>query len=536
MTGPSKDIQFSLAAREKLMNGVNKAGNAVSATLGPKGRNAVIGNPFGGLPKVTKDGVTVAKAIKLADKFEDMGAQFIREVASKAVDRAGDGTTTATVLAQALSVEGVKAVAAGMNPMDLKRGMELAVDLVVKDLKARSREVASSEEIAQVGIVSANGEKEIGNMIADAMHKVGKEGVITVEENKGIDTVLEVVEGMQVSRGYLSPYFATNDKLLCELDNPLILLHDSKISSLQTILHLLEASLQAQKPLLIIADDIDGEALSALVVNKVRGNLKVCAIKAPNFGETRKEVLQDLAVLTSGQVISDITGLTLEKTTVNMLGTCKRVVISKDTTTFIDGAGTKEDIDARCQAIRQQITETESEYDKSKLQERLAKLSGGIAVICVGGVTEAEVKERKDRVDDALAATRAAVEEGIIVGGGAALLYATRALKDVKGQNDDQRRGVDIVRKALEAPIRKIAENAGVDHSVVVGTVLCNTNTDMGYNAQSDQYVNMMETGIIDPTKVVRIALESAASIAALIITTEVAIADIDEPAEKNKG
>lgn len=529
----SKDILFSLDAREKLMTGLEKAASAVSATLGPKGRTALIQNPYGGLPKATKDGVTVAKSIALKDPVEDMGAQMIREVASKAVDRAGDGTTTATVLARALAVEGVKAVAAGMNPMDLKRGMELAVDLVVKDLKSRSRDVTSNEEIAQVGVVSANGEKEIGDMIATAMTAVGKEGVITVEENKGIETKLDVVEGMQIERGYLSPYFATNDKLTCELENALILFHDKKISSLQTMLPILEATIQLQRPLLIIAADVDNEALAALVVNKVKGSLKVCAIKAPNFGETRKEVLEDLAILTGGQVISDITGLSLDKVTVDMLGSAKRIIVSKDTTTFIDGAGTADAIEARCNQIREQIATVESEYDKGGLQSRLAKLAGGIAVICVGGASEAEVKERKDRVDDALAATRAAVEEGIIVGGGAALLYATRALKDAKVMNDDQRRGVDIVRKALEAPIRKIAENAGVDGSVVVGTVLANTNTDMGYNAQTEEYVNMIEAGIIDPTKVVRIALESAASIAALIITTEVTIADVIEPITK---
>ena len=534
MTGPHKDLQFSMDARNKLMVGLERAASAVSATLGPKGRTALIQNPYGGLPKVTKDGVTVAKAIAFKDPVEDMGAQMIREVASKAVDRAGDGTTTATVLARALAVDGVKAVAAGMNPMDLKRGMELAVDLVVKDLKSRSRDVTSNEEIAQVGVVSANGEKSIGDMIAEAMSKVGKEGVITVEENKGIDTRLEVVEGMQIERGYLSPYFATNtDKMICELDNALILLHDKKISSLQTILPILEATVSLRRPLLIIAEDVDNEALAALVVNKIKGTLNVCAIKAPNFGETRKEVLQDLAILTGGQVISDITGTSLDKVTVDMLGSAKRIVIGKDTTTLIDGLGSAEDIEARCGQIRGRIAEVESEYDKSALQSRLAKLAGGIAVICVGGATEAEVKERKDRVDDALAATRAAVEEGIIVGGGAALLYATRALNNAKVANDDQRRGVDIVRKALEAPIRKIAENAGVDGSVVVGTVLANTNTDMGYNAQTEEYVNMLEAGIIDPTKVVRIALESAASIAALIITTEVTISDIIEPTEK---
>ena len=526
----TKDILFSVDARAKLMIGLEKAASAVAATLGPKGRTVFLQNPYGGLPKVTKDGVTVAKAIAFKDPVEDMGAQMIREVASKAVDRAGDGTTTATVLARAMAVEGVKAVAAGMNPMDLKRGMELAVEHVVKDLKSRSRNVTSNEEIAQVGVVSANGEKEIGDMIAEAMAKVGKEGIITVEENKGIETRLDVVEGMQIERGYLSPFFVTNqDKMICEFDNPLILLHDKKISTLQSLLPILEASVQLQRPLLIIADDVDSEALATLVVNKVRGSLKVCAIKAPNFGETRKEVLQDLAILTGGQVISDISGLSLEKATVDMLGSAKRIVIGKDNTTFIDGIGASDAIESRCNQIRQQISTTESEYDKSALQSRLAKLAGGIAVICVGGVTEAEVKERKDRVDDALAATRAAVEEGIIVGGGAALLYATRALVGIKVANDDQRRGVDIVRKALEAPIRKIAENAGVDGSVVAGTVLTNTNTDMGYNAQTEEYVNMIEAGIIDPTKVVRIALESAASIAALIITTEVTIADAED-------
>jgi len=522
-----KDINFDLAARDKLMSGVNKIADAVGATLGPKGRNVVIQNPFGGLPKVTKDGVTVAKAVDLKDPFENMGVQMIREVASKAVDRAGDGTTTATVLARAIAVEGVKAVAAGMNPMDLKRGIELAVEVVVKDLKSRSRDVSSSEEIAQVGVVSANGEKEIGDMIADAMNRVGKEGIITVEENKGIDTILEVVEGMQVDRGYLSPHFVNNtDKMVCEMENPLILFHDKKITSLQTILPILEASVHAQRPLLIISEDVDGEALAALVVNKVRGGLKVCAVKAPGFGNTRQEMLQDMAILTAGTVVSETTGIALDKATVDMLGVAKKVVVTKDSTTIINGAGLPENIDARCNSIRQQIKEAESEYDKTKMQSRLAKLAGGIAVICVGGVTEAEVKERKDRVDDALAATQAAVEEGIIAGGGAALLYATRALKDIKVSNDDQRRGVDIVKKAIEAPIRKIAENAGVDGSVIVGTVLMSDNTDMGYNAQTEEMVNMIEAGIIDPTKVVRIALESAASIAALIITTEVTIAE----------
>lgn len=535
---PPKDIHFSVDARDRMLRGVNKLADAVAVTLGPKGRNVVMAKPYGAPPKVTKDGVSVAREIELADKFENMGAQMVREVASRTVDIAGDGTTTATVLARAISVEGAKAVAAGMNPMDLKRGIDLAVSLVVQDLKDRSKEVSSNDEISQIGTVSANGEKEIGAMIADAMAKVGKEGVITVEENKSISTELDVVEGMQFDKGYLSPFFSTNqEKMVCELENAYILFHDKKISSLQSILPILEATLQTQRPLFIIAEDVDGEALATLVVNKLRNAaFKVAAVKAPGFGEYRKDILQDLATLTGGTVITETAGLSLEKATLDMLGVAKKVSINKDSTMIIDGQGKKENIEARCAQIKAQIEECKSDFDKTKLQHRLAKMTGGVAVIRVGGITETEVKERKDRVDDALAATRAAVAEGIIAGGGSALLYAVLKLKDLTTENDDQRRGVDIVRKSLEAPIRQIAQNAGVDGSVIVGTLLKTQeyNHDYGYNAQTGNYVNMVEFGIIDPTKVVRVALENAASIASLIITTEATIADSDEPEKTN--
>jgi chaperonin GroEL len=531
---PAKDIQFSTEAREKMLKGVNVLADAVSVTLGPKGRNVVIAKPYGP-PRVTKDGVTVAREIELADKFENMGAQMVREVASKTVDKAGDGTTTATVLARAISVEGVKAVAAGMNPMDLKRGIDLAVAAVVDDLKNRSKDVSSNEEIAQIGTVSANGEKEIGRMIAEAMEKVGKEGVITVEENKSMATELDVVEGMQFDKGYLSPFFVTNpDKVICEFENPLILFHDKKISTLQPMLPILEAAVQSQRALLIIAEDVESEALASLVVNRMRGALKVCAVKAPGFGDSRKEILQDMAAVTGGAVISEVSGYSLEKATLSMLGSAKRVVIDKDSTMIVDGGGQKENIEARCNQIRSQVSDSSSEYEKEKLQTRLAKLTGGVAVIRVGGATETEVKERKDRVDDALAATRAAVEEGIISGGGTALLYSTFRLKNLVTENDDQRRGVDIIRKSLEAPIRQITDNSGVDGSVVVGHLLSNDDTNYGYNAQNNSYVDMIAVGIIDPTKVVRVALENAASIASLIITTEATIADKEEKDNSN--
>ena len=474
--------------------------------------------------------MTVAKEIELPDNFQNMGAQMVREVASKTVDRAGDGTTTATVLARAIAVEGVKAVAAGMNPMDVKRGIEAAIEKVIEDLKTRSRKVASNAEIAQVGTVSANGEKEIGDMIAKAMEKVGNEGVITVEENKSLETELDVVEGMQFDRGYLSPYFVTNaDKMTVEMESPFILLHEKKLSSLQPLLPVLEAVVQSGKPLLIVAEEVEGEALATLVVNKLRGGLKVAAVKAPGFGDRRKAMLEDMAILTGGQVISEDLGIKLENVTLEMLGTAKKVRIDKDDTTIIDGAGKKKDIEARCNQIRQQIEETSSDYDKEKLQERLAKLAGGVAVIRVGGATEVEVKERKDRVDDAMHATRAAVEEGIVAGGGVALLYSTRAIEKVKVSNDDQRRGVDIVRRALEAPVRAIADNAGVDGSVVVGRLLDQKDVNHGFDAQKNEYCDMIKNGIVDPTKVVRVALENAASVASILITTEAMIADKPE-------
>jgi chaperonin GroEL len=525
----AKEVKFSTDARNRMLRGVDILADAVKVTLGPKGRNVVIEKSFGA-PRITKDGVTVAKEIELADKFENMGAQMVREVASKTNDLAGDGTTTATVLAQAIVREGVKAVAAGMNPMDLKRGIDMAVEAVVEDVKKRSRKVETSAEVAQVGTISANGEREIGDMIARAMEKVGNEGVITVEEAKSLETELEVVEGMQFDRGYLSPYFVTNpDKMICELENPYILLHEKKLSGLQALLPVLEAVVQSGRPLLIVAEDVEGEALATLVVNKLRGGLKVAAVKAPGFGDRRKAMLEDMAILTGGQVISEDLGIKLENVTIDMLGTAKKVVINKDNTTIVDGAGSKDDIQARCGQIRQQIEETTSDYDREKLQERLAKLAGGVAVIRVGGATEVEVKERKDRVDDAMHATRAAVEEGIVAGGGTALLYATRALDGLKPANDDQRVGVEIIRRALRAPVRQIAENAGTDGSIVVGKLLESTDTSFGYDAQTGQYCDLVKAGIIDPTKVVRTALQDAASVASLLITTEAMVAEKPE-------
>ncbi len=521
----AKQVFFGSDAREKMLRGVDVLSNAVKVTLGPKGRNVVIEKSFGA-PRVTKDGVTVAKEIELEDKFENMGAQMVREVASKANDVAGDGTTTATILAQAIVREGMKRVAAGMNPMDLKRGIDKAAAEVVSDLAHHSKKVKTNEEIAQVGTISANGEAEIGDMIAEAMAKVGNEGVITVEEAKSLETELDVVEGMQFDRGYLSPYFITNaDKMIAELDDPYILLHESKLSSLQPMLPILEAVVQSQKPLLIIAEDVDGEALATLVVNKLRGGLKIAAVKAPGFGDRRKAMLQDIAVLTGGQVISEDLGIKLENVSMDMLGTAKRVNITKDDTVIVDGAGKKKDIDARVSQIRKQIDDTSSDYDREKLQERLAKLAGGVAVIKVGGATEVEVKERKDRVDDALNATRAAVEEGIVPGGGVALLRAARNI-DVKGVNADEQAGIDIVRMALEAPIRQIAENAGVEGSVVVHTVNNGKGKAFGFNAQTEDYGDLVAMGVIDPVKVVRSALQNAASVAGLLITTEASIAE----------
>ncbi|MFA4994385.1 MAG: chaperonin GroEL [Bdellovibrionales bacterium] len=525
----AKQVLFGADAREKLLRGLDVLANSVKVTLGPKGRNVVIEKSYGA-PRITKDGVTVAKEIELSDKMENMGAQMLREVATKASDKAGDGTTTATVLAQALSREGLKAVAAGMNPLDLKRGMERAVEVVIEDLKARSKKVSSNAEIAQVGTISANGDKEIGDKIADAMGKVGNESPITVEESKGLETELEIVEGMQFDRGYLSPYFITNaEKMVVELENPYILFHESKLSSLQPLLPVLEAVVQSSRPLLIVAEEVEGEALATLVVNKLRGGLKVAAVKAPGFGDRRKAMLEDMAILTNGQVISADLGIKLENVTLEMLGSAKKIRIDKDNSVIIDGAGKKKDIEARCSQIRAQIEETTSDYDKEKLQERLAKLAGGVAVLRVGGATEVEVKERKDRVDDAIHATRAAVEEGIVAGGGAALLYAIRAIEKVRLANDDQRRGVDIVRKALEAPIRQIAENAGIDGSIVVGRLMDQKENNFGYDAQMDKYGDLVKAGIVDPTKVVRIALESAVSVAGLLITTEAMIADKPE-------
>ncbi|MCZ8326252.1 MAG: chaperonin GroEL [Sphingomonadaceae bacterium] len=529
----AKDVKFGRDARERILAGVDILANAVKVTLGPKGRNVVIDKSFGA-PRITKDGVSVAKEIELKDKFENMGAQMLREVASKANDAAGDGTTTATVLAQAIVREGMTSVAAGMNPMDLKRGIDLAVAKVVDDLKARSTPVAGSAEIAQVGIISANGDKEVGEKIAEAMEKVGKEGVITVEEAKGLEFELDVVEGMQFDRGYLSPYFITNpEKMTVELDNPYILIHEKKLSNLQSMLPVLEAVVQSGRPLLIIAEDIEGEALATLVVNKLRGGLKVAAVKAPGFGDRRKAMLQDIAILTAGEMISEDLGIKLESVTLGMLGQAKKVSIDKDNTTIVDGAGSADDIKARVEQIRAQIDTTSSDYDREKLQERLAKLAGGVAVIKVGGATEVEVKERKDRVDDALHATRAAVEEGIVPGGGTALLYATKALEGLKGANDDQTKGIDIVRRAIMAPLRQIAENAGHDGAVVSGNLLREGDQNQGFNAATDTYENLKAAGVIDPTKVVRTALQDAASVAGLLITTEAAISERpdDKPA-----
>ncbi|WP_419798590.1 MAG: chaperonin GroEL [Terasakiella sp.] len=526
----AKEIKFGTEARAKMLEGVDLLANAVKVTLGPKGRNVVLDKSFGA-PRVTKDGVSVAKEITLEDKFQNMGAQMIKEVASKTADMAGDGTTTATVLAQAIVREGAKSVAAGMNPMDLKRGIDIAVAKVVEDVKARSKPVSTNEEVAQVGTISANGEKTVGDLIAQAMDKVGNEGVITVEEAKGLDTTLDVVEGMQFDRGYTSPYFVTNsEKMICELDNPYILINEGKLSSLQPMLPLLEASVQSSRPLLIIAEDIEGEALATLVVNKLRGGLKVAAVKAPGFGDRRKAMLQDIAILTNGQLVSDELGVKLDSVTVDMLGTAKSVVITKEETTIVEGAGDKDDIVARCNQIKAQIEETTSDYDREKLQERLAKLAGGVAVIQVGGATEIEVKERKDRVDDALHATRAAVEEGIVSGGGTALLYATKALEGLEGENPDQKVGIDIIRRALQAPIRQIAENAGHDGAVVAGKLLESNDTSFGFNAQTGEYTDLVAAGVIDPVKVVRAALQDAASVAGLLITTEAMVADLPEP------
>jgi chaperonin GroEL len=529
----AKDVKFGRDARERILRGVDILADAVKVTLGPKGRNVVIDKSFGA-PRITKDGVTVAKEIELKDKFENMGAQMVREVASKTNDIAGDGTTTATVLAQAIVREGMKSVAAGMNPMDLKRGIDIAVLKVVEDVKARSKPVSGSAEIAQVGIISANGDKEVGEKIAEAMEKVGKEGVITVEEAKGLEFELDVVEGMQFDRGYLSPYFITNpEKMSVELNDPYILIHEKKLSNLQAMLPILEAVVQSGRPLLIIAEDIEGEALATLVVNKLRGGLKVAAVKAPGFGDRRKAMLEDIAVLTKGEVISEDLGIKLETVTLGMLGTAKRVSIDKDNTTIVDGAGDAESIKGRTEAIRQQIEVTTSDYDREKLQERLAKLAGGVAVIKVGGATEVEVKERKDRVDDALHATRAAVEEGIVPGGGTALLYATKALNGLTGVNEDQTRGIDIVRKSLTALVRQIAQNAGHDGAVVSGKLLDQDDTSFGFNASTDVYENLVSAGVIDPTKVVRTALQNAASVAGLLITTEATVSELpdDKPA-----
>jgi chaperonin GroEL len=521
----AKDVKFAADARERMLRGVDVLANAVKVTLGPKGRNVIIDKAFGA-PRSTKDGVTVAKEIELEDKFENMGAQMLKEVAQKTNETAGDGTTTATVLAQAIVREGLKAVAAGMNPMDLKRGIDKAVTEVVAAIKKQSKVVSGSAEIAQVGTISANGEKSIGDMIAKAMQKVGNEGVITVEEAKSLDSELEVVEGMQFDRGYISPYFITNaEKMITELENPYILIYEKKLSGLQAMLPLLEAVVQSGRPLLVIAEDVEGEALATLVVNKLRGGLKVAAVKAPGFGDRRKAMLQDIAVLTGGELISEDLGIKLENVTVQMLGKAKRVTITKDDTTIVRGGGKKDDIEARVSQIKQQIEDTTSDYDREKLQERLAKLAGGVAVIKVGGATEVEVKEKKDRVDDALNATRAAVEEGIVPGGGVALLHASKSIK-AKGDNDDQEAGINIVRRALQAPIRQIAENAGVEGSIVVGKVLDQKSASFGYDAQNDTYVDLIQKGIIDPAKVVRTALQDAASVAGLLVTTEAGVAE----------
>ncbi|QCO05721.1 chaperonin GroEL [Azospirillum argentinense] len=526
----AKDVKFSAEARDRILRGVDTLANAVKVTLGPKGRNVVIEKSFGA-PRITKDGVSVAKEIELADRFENLGAQLVREVASKTADLAGDGTTTATVLAQAIVREGAKAVAAGLNPLDLKRGIDRAVAAVIADIRARAKTISTNDEVAQVGTISANGESAIGAIIAEAVAKVGNDGVITVEEAKSLDTELNVVEGLQFDRGYLSPYFVTNaEKLVADLDNPFILIHDKKLSSLQPLLPVLEAVVQSSRPLLIIAEDVEGEALATLVVNKLRGGLKIAAVKAPGFGDRRKAILEDIAILTNGQVISEDLGIKLESVSLADLGTAKRVVIAKDETTVIDGAGGRAAIDARIVQIRAQIDETTSDYDREKLQERLAKLSGGVAVIRVGGSTEVEVKERKDRVDDAVHATRAAIAEGIVPGGGVTLLYAGRAIDAVVPVNDDERVGIDIVRRALQAPVRQIAENAGADGSVIVGKLLEGNDTAFGYDAQTGAFTDLLKAGIIDPAKVVRIALQDAASVAGLLITTEALIVERPEP------
>ncbi|MBB3808213.1 chaperonin GroEL [Pseudochelatococcus contaminans] len=526
-----KDVKFSTDARERLLRGVDTLANAVKVTLGPKGRNVVIEKSFGA-PRITKDGVTVAKEIELEDKFENLGAQLVREVASKTNDLAGDGTTTATVLAQAIVREGSKAVAAGLNPQDLKRGIDLAVETAVKDIKGRAKKLANSQEVAQVGTISANSEAEIGKLIAEAVERVGNEGVITVEEAKSFETELDVVEGLQFDRGYLSPYFITNpEKLIVDFEDPFILIHEKKLSSLQPLLPVLEAIVQTGKPLLIIAEDVEGEALATLVVNKLRGGLKVAAVKAPGFGDRRKAILEDIAIVTGGQTISEDLGIKLENVTLAQLGRAKRVRIEKEATTIIDGAGAKEDIDARVAQLKAQIEETTSDYDREKLQERLAKLAGGVAVIRVGGGSEVEVKERKDRVDDALNATRAAIEEGIVPGGGVALLRAKAAVEQIATENSDIKAGIEIVLKALEAPIRQIATNAGVEGAVVVGKILDNSSQTFGFNAQSEEYVDLLEAGIVDPAKVVRTALQDAASVAGLIVTTEALVAEL--PREK---
>ncbi len=525
----AKDVRFSADARTRMLRGVDILADAVKVTLGPKGRNVILDKSFGA-PRITKDGVTVAKEIELADKFENMGAQMVREVASKTNDIAGDGTTTATVLAQAIVREGLKAVAAGMNPMDLKRGVDKAVAVVVEEIKKHSKKITTPAETAQVGSIAANGEAEIGKMIAEAMQKVGNEGVITVEEAKGIQTELDVVEGMQFDRGYVSPYFITNpEKMVADLDNPYILIHEKKLSGLQPMLPLLEAVVQSGRPLLIVAEDVEGEALATLVVNKLRGGLKVAAVKAPGFGDRRKAMLEDIAILTGGQVISEDLGIKLESVTLNMLGKAKKVLIEKENTTIVEGAGKKDDIKGRCNQIRAQIEETTSDYDREKLQERLAKLAGGVAVIRVGGASEVEVKERKDRVDDALHATRAAVEEGIVPGGGVALARASLILAKLKAENDDQRFGVDIVRKALLSPLRQIAENSGEDGAVISGKVLDNHEYNFGFDAQSGEFKDLVKAGIIDPAKVVRTALQDAASVAGLLVTTEAMVAEKPE-------
>ena len=532
----AKDIRFAQDARQRMLRGVDILADSVKVTLGPKGRNVVIDKSFGS-PRSTKDGVTVAKEIELQDKFENMGAQMVREVASKTSDVAGDGTTTATLLARAIVREGSKAVVAGMNPMDLKRGIDQAVKTVTESIRAASRDVSTSEEISQIGTISANGDKEIGGMLSEAMDKVGKEGVITVEEAKSLETELDVVEGMQFDRGYLSPYFVTDsEKMMCELENPYILLHEKKLSNLQAMLPLLESVVQSNRPLLIIAEDVEGEALATLVVNKLRGGLKVAAVKAPGFGDRRKAMLEDIAILTGGQVVSEDLGIKMDNVTLDMLGSAKKVSISKDETTIVDGAGKQDDIEQRTKQIKAQIEDTTSDYDKEKLQERLAKLAGGVAVIKVGGATEVEVKERKDRVDDAMHATRAAVEEGIVPGGGTALLYATKTLDGLTGGNEDQTVGIDIVRRALQAPVRQIAENAGHDGSVIAGKLMEQDDTNYGFNAYTGQYEDLVKSGVIDPTKVVRTALQDAASVSGMLLTTEAMVAEHPDESKSEGG